>query len=272
VRPIIGMTGASHLGPAFYSDLDFASIAPDQRSAILVAGNQTRLTRNIQNADAIAIENAISSVDRILWSSDSGTAILFSSVSRQLQWLVDGQPSGVTKLPENARLLTSAFVGRTVATTENGRIYRITPDTAPVQIALLTNPTAATFDSEGLTLYLADSSTNEIVELHDTGNSPAQRTFLSAAQGIEDPVALLLAPDNATLYVAMKAPRAIVSYRTVDKTVLTRLPLDWTPSSFEALSPETFLLNPGAPIGEPLSVLVTRNGLAELFIPAGDAK
>ncbi len=272
VRPIIGMTGASHLGPASYSDLDFASIAPDQRNAILVAGNQTRLTRNIQNADAIAIENAISFVDRILWSSDSGTAILFSSVNRQLQWLVDGQLSAVTNLPENALLLTAAHDGRTAITTANGRIYRITSDTAPVQIALLTNPIAATFDSEGLTLYLADSTTNEIVELRDTGNSYTQRTFLSAADGIEDPVALRLTPDNAAIYVAMKASRAISSYRTLDKALLMRLPLDWTPSSFESLSPETFLLNPAAPIGEPLSVLMTRNGLAEFFIPAGDAK
>ena len=264
LRPIIGMTGSSYLGPALYADLDFASVSPDQKTAIIETANRVTLIRNLQ--DAAEIEAAITAIDRILWSNDSSIAILFSSANRELQWIANGKAGSVTTLPENARLLAAQPDANMAIVAAGGRVYRITPDAAPVQIAALGDPTAAAICGD--TIYVADAAARQIFELSNN----VQHPFLGPADGIDDPAALLLSADGATLYVAMKSARSLSAYSTVEKTLTGRLALDWTPSSFEALSKETFLLNSGARAGEPFSVLNLRNGLAENFIPTGDAK
>ena len=87
LRPIIGMPGSSYLGPARYSDLDFASVSPDRKTAIIEAAGHVTLIRNMQDPEDIRA--AITAVDRILWANDSSTAILFSSANRQLQWITN---------------------------------------------------------------------------------------------------------------------------------------------------------------------------------------
>jgi len=216
--------------------------------------------------DAAEIETAITAIDRILWSNDSSIAILFSSANRQLQWIANGKADSVIGLPDNARLFFVQSDGQAAIVAAGGRVYRITPDAAPVQIAALGDPTAAAI--HGDTIYVADAATRQIFELSNN----VQRPFLGPADGIDDPAALMLSADGATLYVAMRSTRSLSAYSTVEKALTARLTLDWTPSSFKALSKETFLLNSGARAGEPFSVLNLRNGLAENFIPTGDAK
>lgn len=264
LRPIIGMTGSSYLGQALYSDLDFASVSPDQKTVIIETAGHIKLIRNTQDSEEI--ESAVTAIDHILWSTDSSTAILFSSANRQLQWIINGKAGPATRLPDNARLLAAQPDGQMALVAADGRVYRITPDASSVQIAALGDPTAAAISGD--TVYIADATTRQIFELrHNT-----QLPFLGPADDIQDPVALLLSADGGTLYVAMKSVRTLSAYNTSDKALATRLTLDWTPSSFAALSKETFLLNPDARVGEPFSILSTRGGLAESFIPTGAAK
>ncbi len=264
LRPIIGMPGSSYLGPALYADLDFASVAPDQKTTIIESTNRLTVIRNQQ--DSAVIENAIAAIDRIIWSDDSSTAILFSSVNRQVQWVVNSKAESAISLPDNVRLLAAQADARAAIIAAAGRVYRITPESAPIQIAVLGDPTAATFNGE--TLYIADTAAHQIFEISNN----AQLPFLGLDNGIEDPAALRLSEDGATLYVALKSTRTLNAYRISDKTLLARISLDWEPSSFEALTRNTFLLNPGAKAGEPFSVLSTRDGLAESFIPTGDVR
>lgn len=264
LRPIIGAIGSSYLGSALYTDLDFASVSPDQKTVIIETADRVTLIRHMQ--DAAEIETAITSIDRILWSNDSSTAILFSSANRQLQWIANGKAGSITDLPDYPRLLAAQPDAKMAIVAAGGRVYRISPDAAPVQIATLVDPTAATVNGD--TIYVADATTSQIFQLSDN----VQHLFLGQADGIEGPAALRLSEDGATLYVAMKAARTLSAYRIADKALISRISLDWEPFSFEVLARDTFLLNPDAKSGEPFSILSTRNGLAESFIPTGDAK
>lgn len=260
LRPVIGITGSSYLGPALYGDLAFASVSPDQKAVIIEEAGRVALIRNMRDVEDI--ETAVRVIDRILWSSDSSTAIVFSSANRQIQWIVNGKAGSVAILPDTARLLAAQPDAQAAIYAADGRVYRITPDAASVQIAALGDPTAAAINGD--MLYIADAAAHQIFELRDN----MQRPFLT----IEDPAALLLSADGATLYVAMKSSRTIGAYGTSDGTLTARLTLDWVPSSLDALSTDTLLLNPGAKSGEPFSVLSIRNGLAESFIPTGAAQ
>lgn len=264
LRPMIGMTGSSYLGPALYTDLDFASISPDQRVAIIETAGRVSLLRNWR--EATPIEGAIAGIEQAFWSNDASTAVVFSSNNRQLQWIAGGKAGAITTLPEGTRLLAAQSDVDVVIAAAGSRIYRITPDGAPSQIAMLGAPTAAAIT--GNTIYIADAAARQILALNDN----TQTVFLGPNDGIEDPAALWLSADSRTLYVAMKSARTLSAYSTVERTLTTRLQLDWTPSSFVPISNGTFLLNPDARAGEPFSILTLRDGLTESFLPTGDAK
>lgn len=264
VRPIIGMTGASYLGPALHADLDFASVSPGQKATILERAGRVTIVRN--SADAVDVENAITAIDRIAWSEDSTVTILFSSANRQVQWVVNGSAEPAILLPENSRLLAAQPNAREAIVAAGGRLYRVTSQSAPAQIGVFGDPAAATFNGD--VLYVADTASRQIFEIRDN----SERPLLGQDDGIEAPTALRMSADGATLYVAAKSARTLSAYRISDKTLLSRISLECEPSSLELLAPDTFLLSLGAKAGEPLSVLSTRDGLAEAFIPAGDVK
>lgn len=247
VRPIIGMTGAAYLGKAVHSDLLFASISPDQKSLIL------------ESSDGVSIKGAVGNIDTALWSADSTKAVLFSASRQQVQWIVNGEAGRVIDIPNSTRLLALRADGSVAIVAASERIYRVSPDQAPVQIAALTHPTAAAFHEN--TLFIADATARQILAFEHDGS---QRVWLDQ---IDAPDALLI--DHGVVYAASKRLRTVRAY-SVDTTLpQAELNLDWEPSAFQLLSNQDFLLNPHASAGEPLSVLTTRGGLAEAFIPTG---
>ena len=273
LRPIIGIPGSSYLGAPLLSDLDFASIAPDQKTGVAVSNGSTRLIRNIQDPASVSapIENAIAAVDQVLWSVDSTTAILLSSTQREIQWITAGQAVPLYSLANMSgkiRLLAADPQAQVAIVAAAGQLFRITNETAPTLLATVGNPTAAVFDRTGQVLYVADAAARQIFELR----YGTQTAFLKGAEGIEDPVARALSEDGTLLYVASQSSRSVAAFRTADSSLVGRLSLDWAPTSFTFLSRGTFLLNRTAPAGEPFSVLTTHDGLAEAFIPTGDVK
>src|SRR5258708_35637070 len=54
IRPILGLAGGAHLGSAIVSDLDYASIAPNGRSALVVESGQVALIRDVLDTQAAA--------------------------------------------------------------------------------------------------------------------------------------------------------------------------------------------------------------------------
>src|SRR5258708_4487047 len=71
IRPILGLAGGAHLGSAIYTGLDYASIAPDGRSALAVQSGQLILIQDLANRQSAPLSGTISHVDRILWAADS---------------------------------------------------------------------------------------------------------------------------------------------------------------------------------------------------------
>lgn len=247
VRPVIGMTGAAYLGTAVYSDLLFASVSPDQKSFIL------------ESNGGVSIQGAIGDIDGALWSADSTKAVLFSAVRQQVQWIVGGEAGRVIEIPDSTRLLAVRADGDVAIVAAAGRLYRVSPDHVPVQIAVLAQPAAAAF--HGSTLFVADSEARRILVIDPDGT---QRIWLDQ---IESPNAMLV--DRGVLYAASTQSRILRAYDVDTALPQAELRLDWEPSAFQLLSNQGFLLNPNAREGEPFSVLTIRGGIAESFIPTG---
>jgi hypothetical protein len=99
IRPILGIPPGAHLGSPVYSNLDYASVAPNGQIAIGVANGQTLLIGGISGAQPTAspIAGAIGNTNRVLWAADSTAAILCGAA--QCQHLTGLPNAGVAGQP-----------------------------------------------------------------------------------------------------------------------------------------------------------------------------
>lgn len=275
LRPVLGILGSSYLGESICSDLDFASVAPNQKTAVLVGANATRLVRDLEDpfASTASPELIAPAINQVLWAADSSSAVLVSSVGRSLQWVVAGQvtpPVSLADLDGNIRLLATDARADAVVLAIGNRLFRSTRQSPLALIATLGNPTAAAMDRHGETLYVADATARQVFAMRGNDGGYTLTPLLHDQETVEHPVAVALSADGSKLYVADQASRSVLSYQTSDGTLLGRLALGEAPTSLRMLSGETFLLNEDAPLGASLSVLRAGDRLAEFFIPTGD--
>src|ERR1700750_1504536 len=86
IRSIMGLPGAAYLGTAATSTWDLAMPSPDGKRAVALRGAELSLIADLSQPDAATdIGGVIETVDRVVWSADSSTAVLYSSRSNQLQ-------------------------------------------------------------------------------------------------------------------------------------------------------------------------------------------
>src|SRR5579884_2573592 len=86
IRSIMGLPGAAYLGASALSTWDLAMPSPDGKKAVALRGGELSLIADLSQPDsATDIGAAIQTVDRVVWSADSSTAVLYSSRSSQLQ-------------------------------------------------------------------------------------------------------------------------------------------------------------------------------------------
>jgi hypothetical protein len=87
VRPLLGVPGAAWIGPPVLSEVDWASIAPGGRWAVLIKGGGASFMRGLSDLapTEAPVDGLIDAVDRVVWSRDGSFAILYSSSGGQLQ-------------------------------------------------------------------------------------------------------------------------------------------------------------------------------------------
>lgn len=275
LRPVVGIPGSSYLGGMICSDLDFASVAPNQKTAVLVGADGTRFVSDIADpqADTAPLGHVIPAVNQVLWAADSSAAVLVSSSERSLQWVVSGQvtpPVSLADLNGDIRLLAADSRANAVVVAIGNRLFRATQQSPLALIATLGNPTAAVMDRSGEILYVADATARQVFEMRGNDGGYTLTPLLQDQETVEQPVALALSADGAKMYVADQASRSVIAYQATDGTLIGRLALEEAPTSLRMLSREMFLLNEHAPAGVSLSVLKAGDRLAEFFIPTGD--
>jgi len=276
IRPLLGIPGAAHLGAPTFSNLDFAAVSPDGRQALAVRDGQLWILRDPTAPIASPIDNAIDHPERIIWASDSSTAALYSSSARSIQrvQLLVGSPQldppiDTSFLPGPISALAVDTKGRIavgVSDPAAGGVYLFSFDKPPAQIASVNDPSALVFSGKGL--YIADRQSRSVLEIPDLaagGIAP----FLAEQDGVVDPAAIAISPDQRRFYLASREDRTLRVYQINTRSLIAELPLDSEPSRIDSLSqPSLFALNTRQKPTDSLLLLDGRSGDSVYFVPA----
>lgn len=282
IRPVIGIPGASYLGPPVWSGLSLAAVAPDGKRALVAGQDGVRLITDLRDLSNSArfLPGVMENPDRVLWGSGS-SAVLYSAQLRQLQFLRDegaglvpGAVCDLTSLPAPLPLLAADPDAGTaaVAASNEGRltIYLIREGVAPQAAITTGGQVAAAFGSRGTVLYLADAATSSIWVLRNLNGDIQAETFLETGNRMREPAALALRGDGKSLYVADAACRCVRSYDVETRQLQQEWELDNAPSSLDLFSPTAFLVNARRQPKEPVWILETAPQAGVLFIPTGE--
>ena len=280
VRPLFGIPGATYIGSPVLGEVDSASIAPGGKWALITKGGRSSFLRGL--SDLAPAESSpdglIDAVDRVLWNRDGSYALLYSSSGTRLQRVQLSHTGAIADRPVDlspwgqATALAIDPAGQQIAFGVAGLgFYLFQVGQSPALLSSMASPAAAAFDGTGQRLYAVDLDQQQIAEF-DSGSSAL--LFASLAQPDQEgtppavtPVGLAVSGDGRYLMLADSAAQAVRVYETASRSLANTIPLDFTPSRFEALSPGTFLLN-GDHSNEWLLVLDARQIPGVSFVPA----
>jgi len=283
LRPVLGVPGASHLGDALASSLDWATVAPSGRSAVGLADGQMCLLR--LGTDGVRwISLAEQSVPplRVAWSADSGTVALYWKETGVVQLWRDlnstpraGTQVDLSGLQGEVSSLAVVNNGDTVVigltSSPASGVYVSAAGEAPRLQIPLPDPVAILPAPGGRNLFVADRSTKQVIEIIDF-ETAAVVTPLTEQEDcqISDPVGLALSPDGRKLFVADSAARKITVLDPETRTLVSRLDLDFSPDFLQPFSEQSlFLLKEGRQGLQPYEILDASTVPVVYFIPAG---
>src|SRR5437016_5594785 len=87
VRGVLGLPGAWRLGPPVMNEVDGASVAPDGKWAWILKSGRSAFIHGLSGGAPVDVSagGLIDNVDRVTWSRDGSSALLYSTALTQLQ-------------------------------------------------------------------------------------------------------------------------------------------------------------------------------------------
>jgi hypothetical protein len=271
IRSIMGLPGAAYLGAAAGSTWDLAMPSPDGKRAVALRGAELSLIPDLSQPDAATdLGPVIETVDRMVWSADSSTAVLYSSRSNQLQRVTNlnatpaiqpaidlsntGAISGWAISPDGASLAYSV----------NNSVYLAGGSSAPVTLGAFNDPRALAFASDGASIFVFDRGAQKISRVAANSGAaldsfaanpetPNRVISASPAAGIlrrMPPVRRGSQPDIRDLAVTTDGAKLLAAradglcvYDLSRQTADHCDSLDVSPASIQAIGPGVFVLN-----------------------------
>lgn len=274
VRPVFGTRGAALLGPAVFTAVESASIAPDGKWAVVASDGRSQLLRDLSEPVPTEVSGPglLNSVDHVAWSRSGSFAVLYSSGSRLLQRV---RLSATDVFPEppisiswgDVTSLAIDAAGRQVAIgIADGSLYLWTAgQPSPDLLPTITQAGAVAFDETG-GLFAVDAASQRILKF-DPASGAVEFASLSD-DAAADAVGLAVSKGGRYLLLADRSNRAISVYEISSGALTRTIPLDFAPTRFDPLSSDpSFVLNdPGA--NEWLLILDAGETPGVSFVPA----
>ena len=277
VRPLLGIPGASHVEPPILSQVDLASTAPGGQWALITREGHTAFVRGLTDLAPVesSIDGLIDAVDRVVWNRGGSFAVLYSSSESRLQriqvsrnQLIADTPVDLSPWGQVTTLAIDPAGQQIAAGFSTSGLYLFPTGQSPALLSPLGQPRAAVFDDTGRSLFVIDLDTQRILQFQ-SGAGIAEFVSLVQPDGPAlNPAGLTVSGDGRYLILADSTTRSIFVYDTNTRSLANTIPLDFSPSRFEALSAApVFLLNGNDP-KEWLLVLDASQTPRVYFVPA----
>jgi len=232
IRPILGVPGSAYLGSPVLSGLPFTSLSPDGTLGITLGGPAPALLSGLLSSLPVEtpLDQAISAPDRVFWSADSTTAVLYSSAERLLQRLRIQSGNVVAETPAPLEVVPAGIAvtaDHIYLAHKDGRRILAFPGLTPVldERDGLAEPVALALSADGRSLYVVERADGYKLRTYDL------------------------------------ADRRLVSEISLEFT-----PADLTPLAPKGV----FLLAARTSAGDPLWIVDLRSSPAVYFVPSGE--
>lgn len=233
LRPIVGISGAASLGPAFPSDVDLnvVAVSPKQDYVLALLGD-TREAHILMAKDAFnatRIEGVLPGADRIVLSPDGSAAVLYSESTAQAQ-IVSGLPDhpstswnmDLSTLPARPGVMAVNDSGSVLLVAQMPSEPASTDDPPPVAVFSLAGNltyvklggpvTAIAFVSGRTDAILAGGS--QVVLIGDIAGQANAMDLTGGDTRVSGTIAVAATPDARKVFVASRDTSKVVIFST----------------------------------------------------------
>jgi hypothetical protein len=279
LRGIIGMLGSASLGPAVWSNLDYASVAPHKNYAIAFQDGRALVISGLDSdrISAATLPESVSGPEGIAWSGDGSLAVLFSRTANWVQ-TISGLPAApnvgsrldVSSLGGALFVVASDLHGEHVAIAQVGDksgVFQIAGDQTFLPLLSVSKPISLAFSDNGGMLYVLDGASKQLSEV----NMADLTTQAWAVPELEDPIAVRVARDTAqrqVIYLAGRSDRSLFAYDLSSHEVVAGVSLTFQPTGIEPLGNGSYLLRPRSNMDDPLWSFRNSAPPMVYFVPA----
>jgi hypothetical protein len=282
IRPIIGIAGSAYLGPSIMGGIDFASVAPNGVSALVVQGGQLLAVSGLNSTapQSVPLDTPFSSSMVIGWAPDGSRVVFASAVGgpliQSVRWM-----SGVSSLDTPIDL---SSIGGTISTLvldaaspriligirddAVGGVYLNDADGSLTSLAATPDPSALALSSDGTTAVATDRHTGQVLRFA-IGTVPAAEPLLQNPDVLTDPVGVVLSKDAKTIYIADRQKGVLAC--DLDSQMCASI-ASITPKGFMLLAQSSiFLVSDRQTPTDPI-VVFDSGSAAIYFVPGGSVQ
>jgi hypothetical protein len=279
---ILGIPGAARLSPPLLSEVDWASVAPDGSTAVILSQGQARLVSGkvlLQDPAGTRVDGLLDSPLFSCWADDSASLVLYSAANRALQWV---RLSGKTAAAEPAVPLTG-FDGDVTAIAADRSSNVVAVSVAPAGVYLIGSSGSATpllldvdasaiaLEPGGKTLWVADRTAGRLLAVTNLGLAPETQQLISDPEKLAVISALGLSSDRKRLYLASRSTQQLYQFDLAGAFLSEGIALDAPASLLQPLGrPSLRLLGPRDKLDDPLYLLDENSGPGLFFVPANE--
>lgn len=283
LRQVVGMPGAAHVSAALLSDVDWASVAPNGSTALVLRRGEARLvsvTDIGQDPAGIFVDGLLEQPQWSCWSRDSSSVVIYSATARSVQWVRFADQSSTADIPvplvnlegDVTALAADATSTVAVVAVAGAGVYRVNAE-GVTQLAPLADVSAIAISPAGDTLWVADRSSGQVLEIANPGTAPEPRVLLADAERLADVSALGLSSDSKRLYLASRSTQLLYWMDRSTSLLSEGIALDVPATRFSPLGRASLLLlGAREKLGDPFYLLDEQAGPGLFFVPAGDGE
>jgi DNA-binding beta-propeller fold protein YncE len=295
ILPVSGYIGAAIAGAPILSSVTWASLAPNEKSAIVAHSGQVELIADLRSPNLGQALDRNLSPRQLFWSNDSSSAVALTQ-DDEVVWLAnlgaspytssrwqldnvaergairDAGRTSQTSAPRSAWWIlavdsaaqTALLTRRTGAHTG---LYVATPDAAPTVIAFDGDPVAAAFSPSAPTAFIADAASLQISAIRNITTNPTISVFVAQNAFAKNPVGVALSDSGDRIFAVDREAPTIEVFDSATGASLGEVPTGGAISALIPFAPGLVLLSPVGNGKQPFYFLETSNPPQVVFVP-----